>query len=58
MACAVLPPIEMMGIVSEAMFLGGEQLPDDVELGVFKNPPASALDQARAQVLQITKRMT
>lgn len=58
LACAVLPPIEMMGIVSEAMFLGGEQLPDDVELGVFKNPPASALDQARAQVLQITKRMT
>ncbi|MFW9806389.1 MAG: hypothetical protein ACFFFK_06630, partial [Candidatus Thorarchaeota archaeon] len=58
LACAVLPPIEMMGIVSEAMFLGGEPLPDDVELGLLHSPPANALDQARAQVLQITKRMT
>jgi predicted RNA-binding protein with EMAP domain len=55
--CVVLPPVEMMGVVSEAMFLGGVPLPEDTGLGVLKNPPASVLDQARAQVLQITKRM-
>ncbi|MHA1909455.1 MAG: hypothetical protein ACW98Y_19310, partial [Candidatus Thorarchaeota archaeon] len=27
LACAILPPVEMMGIVSEAMFLGGTPLP-------------------------------
>jgi predicted RNA-binding protein with EMAP domain len=58
LACAILPPVEMMGIVSEAMFLGGEPLPEETELGFMKTPPSSALDQARAQVLQITKRMT
>jgi predicted RNA-binding protein with EMAP domain len=57
LACAVLPPVEMMNIVSEAMFLGSEPLPDDTELGVMNTPPPSALDQARAQVLQIMKRM-
>ncbi|MHA2397093.1 MAG: hypothetical protein ACXAC0_10345 [Candidatus Thorarchaeota archaeon] len=58
LACAVLPPVEMMGVVSEAMFLGGDSLPDDTTLGPLKSPPSSVLDQARAQVLQITKRMT
>ena len=58
LACAVLPPIEMMGIISEAMFLGGTPLPEDTELGTFENPNSSILDQARAQVLLITKRMT
>ena len=58
LACAILPPVEMMGIVSEAMFLGGEPLPEETELGFIKTPPSLALDQARAQVLQITKRMT
>ena len=58
LACAVLPPVEMMGVVSEAMFLGGDPLPEDTELGLMKTPPTSVLDQARAQVLQITKRMT
>ena len=58
LACAVLPPVEMMGVVSEAMFLGGNPLPEDTELGFLKTPPVSVLDQARAQVLQITKRMT
>ncbi|MHA2024738.1 MAG: hypothetical protein ACW98U_02460 [Candidatus Thorarchaeota archaeon] len=57
LACAILPPVEMMNIVSEAMFLGGDPLPEDTPLGVMKNPPDSALDQARAQVLQIMKRM-
>jgi predicted RNA-binding protein with EMAP domain len=57
LACAVLPPVEMMNIVSEAMFLGGVPLPEDTQLGTLKTPPASALDQARAQVLQIMKRM-
>jgi len=57
LACAILPPVEMMGIVSEAMFLGGEPLPEETPLGIMKKPPASALDQARAQVLQLTKRM-
>jgi predicted RNA-binding protein with EMAP domain len=56
--CAVLPPANMMGIVSEAMFLGAEPLPETAELGPLKEPPSNALDQARAQVLQITKRMT
>ncbi|MHA2140205.1 MAG: hypothetical protein ACXADC_06005 [Candidatus Thorarchaeota archaeon] len=58
LSCAVLPPANMMGIVSEAMFLGGEPLPETAELGPHKKPPSSELDQARAQVLQITKRMT
>jgi len=57
LACAVLPPVEMMGVVSEAMFLGGSHLPEDTELGCLKSPTTSVLDQARAQVLQITKRM-
>lgn len=57
LACAVLPPVEMMGVVSEAMFLGGNPLPEDTELGFMKTPPQLVLDQARAQVLQITKRM-
>jgi len=56
-ACAVLPPVGMMDIVSEAMFLGGDSLPDDTPLGPIENPTSSILDQARAQVLQITKRM-
>jgi len=57
LACAVLPPAEMMNIVSEAMFLGGEPLATDTKLGRLENPPASAIDQARAQALQIMKRM-
>jgi predicted RNA-binding protein with EMAP domain len=57
LACAVLPPVDMMGIVSEAMFLGGTPLPEDTALGHLKNPPSTVLDHARAQVLQITKRM-
>jgi len=57
LACAILPPVEMMNIVSEAMFLGGNPLPESSELGPLENPPAAALDQARAQVLQIMKRM-
>ena len=57
LACAVLPPVEMMGIVSEAMFLGSDSLPDDTPLGLLESPTSSILDQARAQVLQITKRM-
>ncbi|MHA1637139.1 MAG: hypothetical protein ACTSUO_08820 [Candidatus Thorarchaeota archaeon] len=58
LACARLPPVEMMNVVSEAMFLGGEVLSEATPLGPLDNPPDSALDQARAQVLQITKRMT
>ncbi|MHA1135525.1 MAG: hypothetical protein ACTSSE_03485 [Candidatus Thorarchaeota archaeon] len=57
LACAVLPPVEMMNIVSEAMFIGGQPLPESTDLGPMENPPVSALDQARAQVLQIMKRM-
>ncbi len=58
LACGILPPVDMMGVVSEAMFLGGEPLPETIELGPLKEIPPSALDQARAQVMQITKRMT
>ncbi|MHA2425678.1 MAG: hypothetical protein ACXAEF_12885 [Candidatus Thorarchaeota archaeon] len=58
LACAILPPVEMMGIVSEAMFLGGSPLPESIDLGPLIDPPESSLDQARAQVMQITKRMT
>ncbi|MGD9396512.1 MAG: hypothetical protein PVJ05_08805 [Candidatus Thorarchaeota archaeon] len=58
LACAVLPPVEMMGIVSEAMFLGGDSLPDDTPLGPLESPTSSIIDQTRAQVLEITKRMT
>ena len=58
LACAVLPPVEMMGMVSEAMFLSSEPLPPSMELGPVDEPPENALAQARAQVLKITKRMT
>ncbi|MFW9958568.1 MAG: hypothetical protein ACFFCT_10915 [Candidatus Odinarchaeota archaeon] len=57
LACAVLPPVEMMNIISEAMFLGGTPLPESTKLGLLENPSSSILDQARAQVLLITKRM-
>ena len=58
LVCAVLPPVEMMGVVSEAMFLGGENLTGSIELGLLTDPQQPTLDQARAQVLQIIKRMT
>ncbi|MDF1537513.1 MAG: hypothetical protein P1Q69_01240 [Candidatus Thorarchaeota archaeon] len=57
MACAILPPVEMMNSVSEAMFLGSTPLAEDLPSGPLNSPPESALDQSRAQVLQITKRM-
>ncbi|MHA1960942.1 MAG: hypothetical protein ACW99U_11965 [Candidatus Thorarchaeota archaeon] len=57
LACAILPPVDMMGVISEAMFLGGSPLPESTVLGGLKNPSSQALDQARAQVAQITKRM-
>ena len=57
LACADLPPAEMMGTISEAMFLGSDPLPPDTPLGLMEAPPASALDQAHAQVLHIVKRM-
>lgn len=58
LACAVLPPAVMMGTVSEAMFLGGDPLPEDTPLGELTSFPKEALDQARAQVMEIMKRMT
>ncbi len=58
LACAVLPPVEMMNVLSEAMFLGGTPLSDETSLGAMNNPPTHAIDQARAQVKQITKRMS
>jgi predicted RNA-binding protein with EMAP domain len=57
LSCAVLPPVDMMDTVSEAMFLGGEPLPDSTSLGLLNQPSEKALAQARAQVLTITKRM-
>jgi predicted RNA-binding protein with EMAP domain len=57
LACAVLPPAEMMGAVSEAMFLGEEALPDSTKLGPMLAVSPSALDQARAHVMNILKRM-
>jgi predicted RNA-binding protein with EMAP domain len=57
LVCGILPPVDMMGVVSEAMFLGGESLPETTILGPLREIPTSALDQARAQVMQITKRM-
>ncbi|MBD3406391.1 MAG: hypothetical protein GF411_09795 [Candidatus Lokiarchaeota archaeon] len=58
LACAVLPPVDMLGVVSEAMFLGATQLDSEIPLGLLKDCPSHALDQARAQVLKITKRMS
>jgi len=58
MACAILPPVEMMNSVSEAMFLGSTPLHEDTSIGPLTKPPESALDQSRAQVMQITKRLT
>ncbi|MFW9944034.1 MAG: hypothetical protein ACFFB7_03465 [Candidatus Sifarchaeia archaeon] len=57
LACAVLPPAVMMGTVSEAMFLGGNALSKDTLLGGLTSVSKEALDHARAQVMQITKRM-
>ena len=55
LSCAVLPPVEMMGVVSEAMFLGSEELPETTPLGIHLSPSPSTIDQARAQVLHIIK---
>jgi predicted RNA-binding protein with EMAP domain len=57
LSCAVLPPVEMMGVVSEAMFLGSEQLSESIQLGLLPFPSASTIDQARAQVMGIITRM-
>jgi predicted RNA-binding protein with EMAP domain len=57
LACAVLPPAEMMGAVSEAMFLGEEALPESTKLGPMLVLSSAALDQARAHVMNILKRM-
>ncbi|MHA2034333.1 MAG: hypothetical protein DRO93_05455 [Candidatus Thorarchaeota archaeon] len=54
---AVLPPTEMMGVVSEAMFLGGDPLPEDTTLGLLSAPPEAALNQARGQVMALIKRL-
>ncbi len=55
--CIVLPPVEMMDSVSEAMFLGLEELGPDRQLGLLTDVPPSSLKQARAQVLQVIKRL-
>jgi predicted RNA-binding protein with EMAP domain len=55
--CAILPPVDMMDVISEGMFLDGVTLPESTKLGSLENPSPSILDQARAQVLHITKRM-
>jgi predicted RNA-binding protein with EMAP domain len=55
--CAVLPPVDMMNLISEAMFLGSTPLPQSTALGKLMNIDSSILDQARAQVLHIVKRM-
>jgi len=57
LCCAVLPPVEMMGIISEAMFLGMNELGEDVPLGMLEDVSSPALDQARSQVKEIIKRM-
>jgi predicted RNA-binding protein with EMAP domain len=57
LACAVLPPIDMMDHISEAMFLGSTPLPETTKLGILKDPSSSIVDQARAQSLLIIKRM-
>lgn len=57
LACAVLPPVEMMDSVSEAMFLGGEPLSESIPLGILDQPSEKYLAQARAQVMAIIKRM-
>jgi predicted RNA-binding protein with EMAP domain len=57
LSCAVLPPVEMMGIVSEAMFLGNERLADSIQLGRLSSQSSEALNQARAQVMGLIKRL-
>jgi predicted RNA-binding protein with EMAP domain len=57
MAIGVLPPTELMNRVSEAMFLHKSPLSEDTPLGRLENPPDEVLDQARAQVLNITKKV-
>lgn len=57
MAVGVLPPAELMGGVSEAMFLHRAPLHKDTTLGFLDKPPQEALDQAAAQVVNITKKV-
>ncbi len=57
LCCAVLPPVEIMGIMSEAMFLGMNELGEAVPLGMIEDAPSPVLDQARSQVKEIIKRM-
>lgn len=57
MVIGVLPPTELMDRISEAMFLHNEPLPEDTALGALEDPPEQALDQARAQVLNIIKKV-
>ncbi len=57
LAAAVLPPAEFMGVISEAMFLSKNVLPEGTALGVIEQPTPDILKQARAQVLAIVKRL-
>ena len=57
LAAGILPPVEMMGVVSEAMFLGSAPLSESTNLGILVDLPEPIKNQARAQALQITKRM-
>jgi predicted RNA-binding protein with EMAP domain len=57
MPAGVLPPTELMNSVSEAMFLHRSPLSQDTPLGRLDDPPNEALDQARAQVLNIAKKV-
>lgn len=55
--CAILPPTELMGIVSEAMFLSSEPLDESYNVGPLTRPSPKMLDNARGQVMQIIKRL-
>ncbi|MHA1770262.1 MAG: hypothetical protein ACTSYL_01905 [Candidatus Thorarchaeota archaeon] len=57
LAAAVLPPTEFMGVISEAMFLGGDSLSDETPLGLLENIPERSLAQARGQVFSLIKRL-
>ncbi len=44
--------------VDDAMFLSEAPLPQTVSLGLLTSIPSAALAQARAHVLELTRRMT
>ncbi len=55
MLAAKLPPVLLMGLLSEAMFISSEPLPPNTEIGKIIKPEGKLLDVARGHVLNEIK---